>query len=109
MNAKTEKPCELTQSLCAWFVQNVDLWQKNHGKIDGKNSFWKRPGEGPRKAAAEEKTIKRMGPGRRCGVIRAFFGLPELYRKAYNTDKPVLVCVDRRHWLGIAFTSREKA
>ena len=36
---KLKKPCELTQSLCARFVQNVDLWQKNHGKIDGKNSF----------------------------------------------------------------------
>ena len=74
-----------------------------------KTVFGKGRGRGRGRRRLREKTIKRMGPGRRCGVIRAFFGLPELYRKAYNTDKPVLVCVDRRHWLGIAFTSREKA
>ena len=35
---KLKKPCELTQGLCARFVQNVDFRQKNHGKIDGKQT-----------------------------------------------------------------------
>ena len=75
---KLKKPCKLTQSLCARFVQNVDLWQKNHGKIDGKNSFWKRPGEGPRKAAAEGKNNKKNGPRAALWGYTSFFWLARI-------------------------------
>ena len=59
-------------------MQNVDLWQKNHGKIDGKNSFWKRPGEGPRKAAAEEKKNKKNGPRAALWGYTSFFWLARI-------------------------------
>ena len=92
---KLKKPCELTQSLCVRFVQNVNLRQK---KITGSSMekivFGKGRGKGPRKAAAEGKNDKKNGPR---AALRGCFGLPELYRKAYNTDKPVLVYVLTAH------------
>ena len=91
---KLKKPCELTQGLCARFVQNVDFRrEKIRGKSKGKTVFGKSRGRGPRKAAAEGKNNKKNGPR---AALRGCFGLPELYRKAYNTDKPVLASVGRK-------------
>lgn len=63
--------------------------KKITGKSKENKRIWKRPREGPRKAAAEGKNDKKRGPQ---AALWGCFGLPELYRKAYNTDKPVLVC-----------------
>ena len=70
--------------------------KKITGKSKEKIVFGKGRGRGRGRQRLRGKTIKRMGPGGAVGVYERCFGLPELYRKAYNTDKPVLVCVGRK-------------